>query len=60
MTANPWLVPITTLRRSIGNRAHEQRVGRIGELQVADTRVAGVDPDDSFGGEEAFFDQDLA
>ena len=39
MTANPWLVPITTLRRSIGNRAHEQRAGRIGELRVADTRV---------------------
>ena len=25
-----------------------------------DTRVAGVEADDSFGGEEAFFDQDLA
>lgn len=38
---NPWLVPITTLRRSLGNRRHEQRAGRVGELRVADSRVAG-------------------
>ena len=39
MPTNPWLVPITNLRRSIGNRLHEQRSGRIGELRVADTRM---------------------
>lgn len=39
MTTNPWLVPITTLRRSIGNRSHEQRAGRVGQLRVADTQV---------------------
>ncbi|HWE54743.1 MAG TPA: DUF177 domain-containing protein [Acidimicrobiales bacterium] len=39
--SNPWLVPITTLRRSVGTRRQEQRAGRVGELQVADSRVAG-------------------
>ena len=39
MTTNPWLVPITSLRRSLGNRREEQRSGRIGELKVADSRV---------------------
>lgn len=39
MSTNPWLVPVTNLRRSIGNRAHEERFGRIGELRVADTFV---------------------
>lgn len=39
MTTDPWLVPITTLRRSLGNRRHEQRAGRVGELRVADSRV---------------------
>ena len=39
MTANRWLVPITSLRRSIGNRHHEVRVGTIGPLQVGDTQV---------------------
>lgn len=39
MPSNPWLVPVTTLRRSIGNRLHEQRSGRIGELRVADSRM---------------------
>lgn len=39
MTSNPWLIPITTLRRSIGNRLQEHRSGRIGELRVADTRT---------------------
>lgn len=29
-------------------------------LDGPDVRVAGIDADDSFGGEEAFFDQDLA
>ncbi|MDA8044138.1 MAG: DUF177 domain-containing protein [Actinomycetota bacterium] len=39
MTINPWLVPITSLRRSLGNRRHETRVGRVGELRVADSRL---------------------
>ena len=39
MTTNPWLVPITTLRRSIGNRREEYRRARIGELRVADSSV---------------------
>lgn len=39
MTTNPWLVPITTLRRSLGNRREEHRVGRVGELHVADSCV---------------------
>lgn len=37
---NPWLVPITNLRRSIGNRLHETRSGLIGELRVAESHVA--------------------
>jgi uncharacterized protein len=40
MTANPWLVPITSLRRSIGNRLQETRTGRIGALRVADSQVS--------------------
>ena len=40
MTTNPWLVPITSLRRSLGNRREEQRCGRVGELRVADSSVA--------------------
>ena len=40
MTTNPWLVPITNLRKSLGNRREEQRLGRVGELRVADSRVA--------------------
>jgi uncharacterized protein len=39
MTTNPWLVPITSLRRSLGNRRHELRSGPIDELRVADSRV---------------------
>lgn len=39
MTTNPWLVSITNLRRSIGNRVHEQRSGRLGELRVADSHM---------------------
>jgi uncharacterized protein len=42
MTASPWLVPITTLRRSIGARREEHRVGPVGELRVADS-VVGAD-----------------
>lgn len=40
MAVNPWLVPITSLRRSVGNRQEEQRSGRLGELRVADSAVA--------------------
>jgi uncharacterized protein len=39
--ANPWLVPVTSLRRGIGCRRHESRVGRIGELKVAGSSVPG-------------------
>ncbi|HET9075532.1 MAG TPA: DUF177 domain-containing protein [Acidimicrobiales bacterium] len=39
MTTNPWLVPITNLRRSHGNRREECRSGRVGELRVADSVV---------------------
>ncbi|HMC38403.1 MAG TPA: DUF177 domain-containing protein [Acidimicrobiales bacterium] len=39
MTHNPWFVPITAIRRSIGNRQHEVRRGRIGGLKVADSQV---------------------
>lgn len=39
MTSNPWLVPVTTLRRSVGNRREESRRGRVGELQVAGSRI---------------------
>src|SRR5579875_529003 len=39
MTTNPWLVPITNLRRSLGNRREESRSGRVGELRVADSVV---------------------
>ncbi len=41
MTTNPWLVPITTLKRAPGNRREEERSGRIGELRVADSVVDG-------------------
>jgi uncharacterized protein len=41
MTTNPWLVPVTALRRSIGCHRHETRVGRIGELNVAGSTVPG-------------------
>ncbi len=43
MTTNPWLVPITNLRRSLGNRREEHRGGRVGELRVADSVVAAND-----------------
>ena len=59
MTTDPWLVPITSLRRSLGNRRHEERAGRVGELRVADSRVdehsevrADVDLDSVDGGIE--------
>jgi uncharacterized protein len=40
MTTNPWLVPITSLRRSLGNRRHELRSGPVAELRVDELRVA--------------------
>ncbi len=39
MTANPWLLPITTLRRQVGARREERRAGRIGELSVVGSVV---------------------
>jgi uncharacterized protein len=39
MTANPWLVPVTNLRKQPGARQRERRAGRIGELRVADSAV---------------------
>jgi uncharacterized protein len=41
MTAGPWLVPVTTLRRSPGTRREENRSGRVGELRVAGSVVPG-------------------
>lgn len=41
MAHNPWLVPITTLKRSPGTRRAESRSGRVGELAVAGTFVPG-------------------
>ena len=32
---NPWLVPITNLKRAPGTRRTERRCGRVGELRVA-------------------------
>ena len=40
MTRSPWLVPITSIRRTPGARQSEHRRGSVGELVVADTRVA--------------------
>ena len=37
---NPWLVPITNLKRSPGTRRTERRSGRVGELRVAASVVA--------------------
>jgi uncharacterized protein len=37
--SNPWLVPITSLRRSIGSQREEHRSGRLAELTVAGTSV---------------------
>jgi uncharacterized protein len=39
MVTNPWLVPVTRLRRVHGQRQHESRRGSLGELRVADSRV---------------------
>lgn len=39
MTANPWLVPVTTLRRQTGARREERRAGRVGELSVSGSVV---------------------
>lgn len=40
MTTNPWLVPVTALRRSVGNRREEHRWGRVGDLHVAGSLIA--------------------
>ena len=39
MPADPWLVPVTTLRRQPGARREERRAGWIGELSVAGSVV---------------------
>jgi uncharacterized protein len=39
MTANPWLIPVLTLRRQHGARREERRAGRVGELRVAGSVV---------------------
>lgn len=41
MAQNPWLVSITTLRKSPGARQQEHRSGRVGELAVAGSVVPG-------------------
>lgn len=52
MAQNPWLVPITTLRRSPGLRREEQRSGHVGELKVAGSLV----PADALAQAEATLD----
>jgi uncharacterized protein len=39
VAADPWLVPVTALRRNPGSQRHELRVGSLGELRVAGTWV---------------------
>jgi uncharacterized protein len=39
LSADPWVVPVTSLRRANGVRREEIRRGRIGELRVADSVV---------------------
>jgi uncharacterized protein len=39
VTADPWLVPVLTLRRQTGARRQEHRTGRIGPLTVAGSVV---------------------
>jgi DUF177 domain-containing protein len=39
VTTDPWLVPVTTLRRQPGARREERRAGGIGELAVAGSVV---------------------
>jgi uncharacterized protein len=39
VTPNPWLVPVTTLRRQTGARREERRAGRVGELSVVGSVV---------------------
>jgi len=39
VTSNPWLVPVTTLRRRPGAHREERRSGRIGELSVVGSIV---------------------
>jgi uncharacterized protein len=49
---NPWLVSITTLKRSPGVRRRETRTGRVGELSV----VGSVVPADAVALAEATLD----
>lgn len=46
MTADPFLVPVTKLRRHPGARQAEQRRGALDELAVAGTHVAAGTPVD--------------
>jgi uncharacterized protein len=39
MSATPWLVPVTALRRTLGSQREEHRRGRLGVLRVADVVV---------------------
>jgi uncharacterized protein len=40
VSRSPWLVPVTVLRRSLGNRMVESRTGPVGELRVGDSVVS--------------------
>ncbi|MHB1930154.1 MAG: YceD family protein [Acidimicrobiales bacterium] len=42
MTARPWSVPVTSLRRAVGTQHAVRRSGPLGELRGADTVVAAV------------------
>jgi DUF177 domain-containing protein len=37
---SPWLVPVAALRRNVGERREEHRVGPLGELRVAGSSVS--------------------
>ena len=52
MAQNPWLVSITTLRRTPGLRRREQRSGHLGELKVS----ASVVPADAIAYADATLD----
>jgi uncharacterized protein len=42
--SGPWLVPVTLLRRNVGQRLHEHREGRLEELHVAASRIRANAP----------------
>jgi uncharacterized protein len=52
---NPWLVPVTALRRAPGTRREERRSGQVGELKVA----ASVVPADAIANADAVLDSVL-